>query len=127
MTAHGVDPERVVACALDSDHVTWGCLDELARRGVRLGFTQTGELDPLARAAAAAYALHRYGAGRVSLGSGGCAWRSAPSEGEPGYAEFTTLRDALGTFGVAAAAVTEALETSGRALFAPLREAPDGD
>jgi predicted metal-dependent phosphotriesterase family hydrolase len=127
MTAHGVDPERVVACALDDELVTWGCLDELARRGVRLGFTQAGALDPLARAAAIAYVLHRYGAGRVSLGSGGSAWRSARSEGERGYADIASLRDSLGTFGVAAATVTEALETSGRALFAPLREAPDGD
>jgi 2-(1,2-epoxy-1,2-dihydrophenyl)acetyl-CoA isomerase len=129
LVGRGVDPERIVALDLDSAHVGWAVLEELGKRGVGLAFTCADDsaIDDDARAALVAYALRRYGAGRVALATGAVACRVAVPGAEPaddGAAtrRLAALRARLESFGASKGILAETLRGAPGPLFAPLRE-----
>lgn len=129
LLAHGVDPERIVVRGVDAPETTFAVVDGLARRGVGLGFTDGG-LDERARAALFAYALRRYGPGRLSVGTGAAARElhvpgaSRPeSEPAPPDERFRRFAARVEEYGISGDELREALASA--PLFTPPAELID--
>jgi predicted metal-dependent phosphotriesterase family hydrolase len=117
LTSRGVEPGRLLALDLDRPGTSFELAAALGGRGVLLGITAIGEesgLDPVARAALAAYLLRAFGPARVCFGTGAVV--TSPDGGSSGVDPLRRFREHVGAFG-GRELLDEALSAGARQLL----------